>query len=78
MFYFKFKNNELEKISVTYARISRDAKSVNKLRKITRLIVEKVMISNENIIISMKHSSIADNSILILILLIYLGLLLSF
>lgn len=78
MFYFKFKNNELEKIAVTYARISRDAKSVNKLRKITRLIIEKVMISNENIIISMKHSSIADNSVLILILLIYLGLLLSF
>ncbi|MCK4353008.1 FAD-dependent thymidylate synthase [candidate division WOR-3 bacterium] len=52
-----------ETISAAYARISRDPRPVNKLRKIACREVEKARKSNKNIIFNMGHHSIAEHAV---------------
>lgn len=52
-----------EAISAAYARISRSAKSVEKLRVEALSEVEKARASNENIIYEMGHASIAEHAV---------------
>ena len=52
-----------ETISAAYARISRDPRAVNELRRIAREEVEKARKSNENIIFGLGHSSIAEHAV---------------
>jgi len=52
-----------ETISAAYARISRSPKSVDELRAIARLEVEKARQSNRNIVFEMGHSSIAEHAV---------------
>lgn len=52
-----------ETIAAAYARISRDPRPVNELRKIAMSEVEKARQSNRNIIFTMGHSSIAEHAI---------------
>lgn len=51
-----------ETISAAYARISRDSRQVNELRKIAREEVEKARKSNKSIIYGMGHHSVADHA----------------
>jgi len=52
-----------ETISASYARISRDPRPVNELRKIAREEVEKARKSNSAIIFKMGHHSIAEHAV---------------
>ncbi len=52
-----------ETISASYARISRDPRPVDELRKIARAEVEKARKSNTNIIFKMGHHSIAEHAV---------------
>ena len=52
-----------ETISAAYARISRDPRPVNELRRIAREEVEKARKSNVNIIFGLGHSSIAEHAV---------------
>ncbi len=52
-----------ETISAAYARISRDARSVEELRQIARTEVEKARRSNRNIIFGMGHHSVAEHAV---------------
>jgi flavin-dependent thymidylate synthase len=52
-----------ETISASYARISRDPRPVDELRKIAREEVEKARKSNTNIIFKMGHHSIAEHAV---------------
>src|SRR3989338_11386662 len=52
-----------EVISAAYARISRDSRPVDELRKIARGEVEKARKSNQNIIFKMGHSSVAEHAV---------------
>ncbi len=53
-----------ETISAAYARISRDPRPVNELRKIAREEVDKARKSNENIVFKMGHHSVAEHAFL--------------
>ncbi|MBN2185192.1 MAG: FAD-dependent thymidylate synthase [Candidatus Krumholzibacteriota bacterium] len=53
-----------EVISAAYARISRDPRDVNILRKEARKEVKKARRSNESIVFDMGHSSIAEHAVL--------------
>jgi flavin-dependent thymidylate synthase len=52
-----------ETISASYARISRDPRPVNELRKVAREEVEKARKSNSAIIFKMGHHSIAEHAV---------------
>ncbi|MDX9745164.1 MAG: FAD-dependent thymidylate synthase [Syntrophales bacterium] len=52
-----------ETISAAYARISRSPKSVETLRTIARMEVEKARQSNQSIVFEMGHSSIAEHAV---------------
>lgn len=52
-----------EVISASYARISRDPRSIYKLREEASLEVEKARKSNKTIIFDMGHSSIAEHAV---------------
>lgn len=52
-----------ETISAAYARISRDPRSVDELRKLARDEVEKARKSNRNIIFNMGHHSVAEHAV---------------
>ncbi|MEE8638248.1 MAG: FAD-dependent thymidylate synthase, partial [Candidatus Margulisiibacteriota bacterium] len=52
-----------ETISASYARISRDPRSVDELRKVAREEVEKARQSNSSIIFKMGHHSIAEHAV---------------
>ena len=52
-----------ETISASYARISRDPRSVDELRKIAREEVENARKSNSTIIFKMGHHSIAEHAV---------------
>jgi len=52
-----------ETIAAAYARISRDERPVNELRALARKEVEKARQSNENIVFTMGHSSIAEHAV---------------
>jgi flavin-dependent thymidylate synthase len=52
-----------ETIAAAYARISRNPRPVNELRKIARGEVEKARASNRNIVFEMGHSSIAEHAV---------------
>lgn len=52
-----------ETIAAAYARISRNPKPVNELRRIARGEVEKARASNRNIVFDMGHSSIAEHAV---------------
>lgn len=52
-----------ETISASYARISRDPRSVDELRKVAREEVEKARQSNSTIIFKMGHHSIAEHAV---------------
>jgi flavin-dependent thymidylate synthase len=52
-----------ETIAAAYARISRDPRPVNELRKIAMAEVEKARQSNRNIAFTMGHSSIAEHAV---------------
>ena len=52
-----------ETLSASYARISRDPRSIDKLRKIARQEVEKARRSNSTIIFKMGHHSIAEHAV---------------
>ncbi len=52
-----------ETISAAYARISRDPRPINELRKISSQEIEKTRKSNETIIFDMGHSSIAEHAV---------------
>lgn len=52
-----------ETLSAAYARISRDQRSVDKLREIARVQVEKARRSNRNIIFKMGHHSVAEHAV---------------
>ncbi|HOV12941.1 MAG TPA: FAD-dependent thymidylate synthase [Spirochaetota bacterium] len=52
-----------ETISASYARISRDARPINELREEARNEVEKARKSNNLIIFTMGHSSIAEHAV---------------
>ncbi len=51
-----------ETISAAYARISRNPKDVNLLRRDARFDVEKARKSNENIVFGLGHSSVAEHA----------------
>ncbi|MCX7699134.1 MAG: FAD-dependent thymidylate synthase [Candidatus Goldbacteria bacterium] len=53
-----------ETISAAYARISRDPRPVNQLRKEAREEVDKARKSNENIVFKMGHHSVAEHAYL--------------
>jgi len=50
-----------ETISASYARISRDPRTIPELRKIAREEVEKARATNQNLIFTMGHRSIAEH-----------------
>jgi flavin-dependent thymidylate synthase len=50
-----------ETLSAAYARISRDPRPVNELRRLSRREVEKSRKSNETIIFGLGHSSVAEH-----------------
>ena len=52
-----------ETLSAAYARISRDPRSVDKLREVARAEVEKARRSNRNIIFKMGHHSVAEHAV---------------
>lgn len=52
-----------ETLSASYARISRDPRSVDKLREVAREEVEKARRSNRNIIFKMGHHSVAEHAV---------------
>ena len=52
-----------ETISASYARISRDPRPINELRKIAREEVEKTRKSNSTIIFKMGHHSVAEHAV---------------
>ena len=52
-----------ETLSASYARISRDPRSVDKLRAVARTEVAKARRSNRNIIFKMGHHSIAEHAV---------------
>ena len=52
-----------ETISASYARISRDPRPVDELRKVAREEVEKARKSNSTIIFKMGHHSIAEHAV---------------
>ena len=52
-----------ETLSAAYARISRDPRPVDELRKIARQEVEKARKSNSNIIFKMGHHSVAEHAV---------------
>ncbi|MFH1387668.1 MAG: FAD-dependent thymidylate synthase [bacterium] len=52
-----------ETLSASYARISRDPRSIDELRKIARSEVEKARKSNSNIIFKMGHHSVAEHAV---------------
>jgi flavin-dependent thymidylate synthase len=52
-----------ETLSASYARISRDPRSVDKLREVARAEVEKARRSNRNIIFKMGHHSVAEHAV---------------
>jgi flavin-dependent thymidylate synthase len=52
-----------ETISAAYARISRDPRSVDELRRIARLEVEKARKSNRSIVFGMGHHSVAEHAV---------------
>ncbi|MCL2669218.1 MAG: FAD-dependent thymidylate synthase [Syntrophaceae bacterium] len=52
-----------ETIAAAYARISRNPRPVNELRKAARGEVEKARASNRNIVFEMGHSSIAEHAV---------------
>jgi flavin-dependent thymidylate synthase len=52
-----------ETLSASYARISRDPRPINELRKIAREEVEKARKSNSTIIFKMGHHSIAEHAV---------------
>jgi flavin-dependent thymidylate synthase len=52
-----------ETIAAAYARISRNPKPVNELRKSARMEVDKARQSNRNIVFEMGHSSIAEHAV---------------
>ncbi|HVO76494.1 MAG TPA: FAD-dependent thymidylate synthase [Candidatus Bathyarchaeia archaeon] len=53
-----------EVISASYARISRDPRSVASLRREARDAVEKARASNERIVFGLGHSSVAEHAVL--------------
>ncbi len=52
-----------ETVSAAYARISRNPRPVNELRRIARGDVEKARRSNRNIVFDMGHNSIAEHAV---------------
>jgi len=52
-----------ETLSAAYARVSRDPRSVDELRKIACQEVEKARKSNQNIIFNMGHHSVAEHAV---------------
>ena len=52
-----------ETLSAAYARISRDPKPINELRKIARESVARARRSNENIVFGMGHASVAEHAV---------------
>jgi len=52
-----------ETLSASYARISRDPRSVDKLREVARAEIEKARRSNRNIIFKMGHHSVAEHAV---------------
>jgi flavin-dependent thymidylate synthase len=52
-----------ETVAAAYARISRNPRPVNELRRIARSEVEKARASNRNIVFEMGHSSIAEHAV---------------
>ncbi|MCX7634467.1 MAG: FAD-dependent thymidylate synthase [Syntrophales bacterium] len=52
-----------ETIAAAYARISRSPKAVDELRAMARAEVDKARASNENIVFTMGHSSIAEHAV---------------
>ncbi len=52
-----------ETLSAAYARISRDPRSVDKLREAARTEVDKARRSNRNIIFKMGHHSVAEHAV---------------
>jgi len=52
-----------ETVAAAYARISRNPRPVNELRKVARAEVEKARASNRNIVFEMGHSSIAEHAV---------------
>ncbi len=50
-------------MAAAYARISRNPRPVNELRRIARSEVEKARASNRNIVFEMGHSSIAEHAV---------------
>jgi flavin-dependent thymidylate synthase len=52
-----------ETISASYARISRDPDSIPELRRIATNEVEKARLTNQNLIFTMGHKSIAEHAI---------------
>ncbi|MBN1222070.1 MAG: FAD-dependent thymidylate synthase [Candidatus Aminicenantes bacterium] len=52
-----------ETLSAAYARISRDPRSVDKLRAASREEVERARRSNQNIIFKMGHHSVAEHAV---------------
>lgn len=52
-----------ETLSASYARISRDPRSINKLRAVARAEVERARRSNQNIIFKMGHHSVAEHAV---------------
>jgi len=52
-----------ETLSASYARISRDPRPINELRKIAREEVEKARKSNSTIIFKMGHHSVAEHAV---------------
>ncbi|OGC25297.1 hypothetical protein A3J90_04245 [candidate division WOR-1 bacterium RIFOXYC2_FULL_37_10] len=52
-----------EVLSASYARISRDPRPINELRKAAREEVEKSRKSNQNIIFKMGHHSVAEHAV---------------
>ena len=52
-----------ETLSASYARISRDPRSIDKLRAVARAEVERARRSNQNIIFKMGHHSVAEHAV---------------
>ena len=52
-----------ETLSAAYARISRDARPINELRKASRAEVDKARKSNSSIIFKMGHHSVAEHAV---------------
>jgi flavin-dependent thymidylate synthase len=52
-----------ETIAAAYARISRNPRPVNELRRLARAEVDKARQSNRNIVFEMGHSSIAEHAV---------------